>query len=89
MMNFWEFRRKKHLYRVETLRPRSNLTKFHQYKEYRHTQTHKTEITHENRDHTLEIFKLKLCKSGNVLLIHVAYNIRSLVAAQPLFLGLT
>jgi len=50
--------------------------------------THKTEISHENRDHTLEIFKLKLCKSGNVLFIHVADNIRSPVAAQPVFLGL-
>ncbi len=35
----------------------------------------------------LEIFKLKLCKSGNVLFIHVADNIRSPVAAQPSSLG--
>ncbi len=78
-MNLWDFRHKKHLYRVETLCPR---TKCHQY-------TQKTEITHENTDHTLEVFKLKLSKSGNVLLIHVEYNIRSPVAAQPMFLELT
>jgi len=52
-------------------------------------------IATQNWDHPwkqgsyTKIFKLKLCKSGNVLLIHVAYNIRSLVAAQPVFLGLT
>ncbi len=35
-----------------------------------------------------KVFKLKFCKNASVL-IHVAYNIRSPVAAQPLFLGLT
>jgi hypothetical protein len=85
-MNLWDFLHKKHLYTSKPYVPGQNLTKFEQYEEP--WPPHKTEITHENRDHTQEIFKYEFCKSGSVL-IHVAYNIRSLVAAQPLFLGLT
>jgi len=51
---------------------------------------HKTETTHQNRDHTQEIHKLKFCKSSNVL-IPVADNMGSGVAPQhqPLILGAT
>jgi hypothetical protein len=76
MINLWDFLHKKHLYRSKPYVPGQNLS-------------NRKNIDHPQKpDHTQEIFKLKFCKSGSVL-IHVAYNIRSLVAAQPLFLGLT
>jgi hypothetical protein len=41
--------------------------KFDKISPIERTSTHKTEVTHENRDHTLEVFTLKLCKSGNLI----------------------
>jgi hypothetical protein len=79
-MNLWDFLHKKHLYRLKPYVPCQNLTN------RKNVDPHTKRI--HPQLHTHKIFKSKFCKSGSVL-IHVAYNIRSLVAAQPLFIGLT